>query len=292
MRGVNCGTMWARIRVFAFLTFSLMLGTAVAEKRPVEDLKASLEQKIVTLRTACTRSTLRFNPDGKLQRPCPHGIWTIDSGFQIERFKIERKRLSLSGKRIAFGWKGKEKQNFNINQPLTVEVDFPELPTYTSAAAAVNSIFVRNTEDQAANVPEFWAIYLRNLNKPPSAPPASSSAPEPNTGNAERVHVKEGVVAGHIIKKVQPVYPQLAKAWRIEGRVRLGALIGKDGKIKELHVVDPAGLGLEEEAARAVQKWEYQPYMLNGEPVEVETVVTVTYELRGVQVSATLGPPH
>jgi protein TonB len=83
---------------------------------------------------------------------------------------------------------------------------------------------------------------------------------------------------GSLIYQVQPVYPPLAKAARIEGPVVLAALISKDGTIENLRVVSgrPMLIG---SAVEAVSKWRYRPYILNSEPVEVETQITVNFFL-------------
>ncbi|HME33078.1 MAG TPA: energy transducer TonB [Terriglobales bacterium] len=91
--------------------------------------------------------------------------------------------------------------------------------------------------------------------------------------------VKSGVTQGLLIHKVQPVYPKSARNARIEGTVVLRALIGEDGKMKELRVEsgDPV---LAEAAMKAVKQWIYKPYYLEGHPVEVDTTINVNFRLQ------------
>jgi|SRR5713226_245794 len=96
----------------------------------------------------------------------------------------------------------------------------------------------------------------------------------------QRIRVSQGVVAGLVIHKVQPNYPQLAKTARVQGNVQLAALIGKDGTIQNLHVLSGHPL-LTQAALDAVKQWRYKPYILNGEPVEVDTQITVIFSLSG-----------
>jgi TonB family protein len=81
-----------------------------------------------------------------------------------------------------------------------------------------------------------------------------------------------------LIKKVEPKYPNNAKAKRIEGVVVLTAIIDKQGHVSDLHVVSGRGV-LAEEALGAVKQWEYRPYRIKGEAVECETTITVTFAL-------------
>ncbi len=88
------------------------------------------------------------------------------------------------------------------------------------------------------------------------------------------------VMEGNLIHRVQPIYPPLAKSAGIQGTVVLRAEISREGTIEKLQVV--SGHPLLIAAARdAVAEWLYRPYMLNGEPIEVETQVTVKFILAG-----------
>jgi TonB family protein len=83
----------------------------------------------------------------------------------------------------------------------------------------------------------------------------------------------------NVLTKVTPKYPEDAKKARVKGKVVLDALIGKDGVVKELQVVSGPDM-LRQSALDAVKQWTYKPYLLNGNPVEVKTKITVTYSLK------------
>lgn len=102
----------------------------------------------------------------------------------------------------------------------------------------------------------------------------------PKAATPQRVKVSAGVTTGLLIRKVQPVYPPLAKQARISGAVVLQAVIGKDGTIQNLKAVSGHPM-LIPSALDAVRQWKYKPYYLNGEPVEVDTQVTVNFTLAG-----------
>jgi periplasmic protein TonB len=88
------------------------------------------------------------------------------------------------------------------------------------------------------------------------------------------------MMQGYLVYRVEPVYPPLARAARIQGRVQLQAIIGRDGRIENLRVLE--GHPMLVQAARdAVSRWRYRPYILNGESIEVETLVTVNFVLSG-----------
>jgi len=93
-----------------------------------------------------------------------------------------------------------------------------------------------------------------------------------------KINIAGGIAAGMLLQKVAPDYPETAREMRLEGVVVLQALISKDGHIRDLHVVS-GPTGLQKSALDAVQQWEYRPYLLNGEPVEVETTINVVFSL-------------
>jgi len=106
-----------------------------------------------------------------------------------------------------------------------------------------------------------------------------SSAMIPKLQQPKRVRISQGVTQGLCIKKVEPAYPKIAQAAHVSGSVILKAIIGKDGLIHELQLVSGHPL-LVGSAMDAVKQWRYHPYLLSGEPVEVETTVTVTFSLQ------------
>ena len=102
----------------------------------------------------------------------------------------------------------------------------------------------------------------------------------PRVQTPQRVRVSQGVSEGLLIHKVQPSYPPLARQARIAGSVVLQASIGKDGAIQNLRLVSGHPM-LAPAAIEAVKQWKYRPYFLNGEPVEVDTQITVNFTLAG-----------
>lgn len=82
-----------------------------------------------------------------------------------------------------------------------------------------------------------------------------------------------------LIRRVEPVYPPLAKQIHKEGRVELRAIIGTDGTIQSLQVVSGDPLFLIS-AREAVEQWRYKPTYLNGQPVEIDTFITVVYTMQ------------
>jgi protein TonB len=102
----------------------------------------------------------------------------------------------------------------------------------------------------------------------------------PKIATPQRVRVSSGVSTGMLVRKVPPSYPPLARQARIQGTVVLQATISKEGSIENLQLISGHPM-LAPAAIEAVKQWKYKPYLLNGEPVEVETQVQVNFTLAG-----------
>lgn len=99
-------------------------------------------------------------------------------------------------------------------------------------------------------------------------------------GTLAKVRIGSGVIAGLALKQVPPVYPASAKASHAEGTVVMRAVIGSDGRIHSIHVTSSPNNQLSLAALVAVQQWTYKPYLLNGVATDVDTTITVNFNLR------------
>ena len=100
----------------------------------------------------------------------------------------------------------------------------------------------------------------------------------PDHPPAGRFRISSGVSTGMLMTPIRPAYPAIAKAAGIQGTVIVEAVISRNGTIESLRVVSGPEI-LRQAAMQAIQAARYQPYRLNGEPVEVETTITVNFKL-------------
>jgi periplasmic protein TonB len=104
--------------------------------------------------------------------------------------------------------------------------------------------------------------------------------PPPPKATPQRIRVGGQVQAASLIRQVMPVYPPIAKTAHVSGTVMLHAIIAKDGTVSDLQYLSGPPL-LMRNAMDAVKQWRYKPTMLNGEPVEVDTTISVVFSLGG-----------
>ncbi|HEY6351008.1 MAG TPA: energy transducer TonB [Candidatus Angelobacter sp.] len=105
-----------------------------------------------------------------------------------------------------------------------------------------------------------------------------STAPPPKVATPQKLRISSGVADGNKIGGNDPVYPQMAKIAHVQGDVVLQALISKQGTIENLRAISGHPI-LIQAAMDAVRAWRYKPWILNGEPVEVETTITVKFHM-------------
>jgi protein TonB len=115
-------------------------------------------------------------------------------------------------------------------------------------------------------------------NVPTVAPPPPVKKEPPPT--PKRINVGGAVQKARLLRQVQPQYPPLARQARIQGTVKLTAVIDKDGSIQQLEVINGHPL-LIPSAMQAVKQWRYKPTLLNGQAVEVVTQIDVNFTLSG-----------
>jgi protein TonB len=109
---------------------------------------------------------------------------------------------------------------------------------------------------------------------------SAGTAPVLASATPNKIHVAPHVAEGNLVHDVVPEYPPEAGRARLEGAVVLLAVIGKDGTVQDLRVKSGSPV-LAQAAINAVRQWRYRPYLLNGEPVEVDTQITINFTLSG-----------
>jgi protein TonB len=176
----------------------------------------------------------------------------------------------------------KPKAEEPISQPIVPVATGRKTP---SASAAPQPIKIKNAGEQTRNATEQVAedVAPPAITTLPSASDdaiptllnGSSSAPAPHL---QTLNISQGVSRGLLVKQVQPTYPAGALRLNVEGQVLLMATITKDGDTTAVKVLK-GDSRLAHAAVEAVKQWKYKPYLLNGEPVEIQTQVAVNFKL-------------
>jgi len=160
----------------------------------------------------------------------------------------------------------------------------PDIESVATANPAAAPIVVRNSEPEAkisepaAEVPAPSPVVIAPTTSGGSLPNIFGNGGNVPKPVLQTLNISQGVSQGLLIKKVQPVYPANALRMHVEGAVELQATIGKSGNIVSVKTLT-GELVLARAAKEAVLQWKYKPYLLNGEPVEIQTQITVNFKL-------------
>lgn len=169
----------------------------------------------------------------------------------------------------------------------TPSVGQPSISARPPKTAPPTTVKRALAEPTPLDSPSPQQIELPALVKLPDAGvPAASTRVEPESKPAQgaalpappmTIRIPQGVAQGALIHKVSPEYPAAARSARIQGSVVMNAIIGTDGTIQQLQLIKGNPL-LVNAAMEAVKKWRYRPYLVDSQPVEIETTITVNFK--------------
>ena len=252
---------------------------------------------------ACIRSFAAFEK-------CKSAGWNTDCGPQPACSEacvismVDLRKLNAdacvqydqTGATLSPDWTEVVRTNNKTNLPIRtftpgiVEAQVPPAAYTPTSGCSVSKLYERASKGPSSGGPSFGVAGMEGLGGV-SVSPDGSGLRIPHDIKMvapKRVNISAGLAVGMLLKKVTPEYPPVARAARIQGTVVLQATISKTGEIADLRVVDGPPL-LQSAALDAVKQWQYRPYLLNGEPVEVLTTVNVIFSLGNPQPPAS--PP-
>ncbi len=155
-----------------------------------------------------------------------------------------------------------------ITYPLGIRPTFPAIPEETDGVIPGGELL---TTPVGLDI-------LPGMDGRPAGPPEPPRDEIKKSAEKRPLKVSEPVVEAQLISRIEPRYPPLALQIRLQGTVQLQAIISRDGRIMSLEVLSGNPL-LVQAALDAVRQWRYRPTLLNGEPVEVETSITVNFRM-------------
>ncbi len=256
-----------------------------------KQLKSDYVGKTMTLRQFYSGEHLRFHSDGTLDGKARTGAWTVDGQIAIEDIHLSGALLQIAARRIWVGFDSQHKPVdllVSLQQPefkqyrelrntlrdlkVNIDIEFPKQNAdEKEISSAMNAVFLSDTESIVDIVPDFWRSYVGGKPRP------SQDAPTPT----EPVYfIKPGAVSGPWANYApDPEYSKEARIAKLNGTVVLWLVVGSDGKPKDIRVVRPLGLGLDEKAVEAVSTWRFRPGQKDGQPVATMVNVEVTFHL-------------
>jgi TonB family protein len=242
-------------------------GEQVERARAISELHA-YQGKPVKLRKFCRDDVMKFEASGDLTCVSPGRSWTLDGIIWLKKADVSDGFLRLEGTRVYAIYKTQQQQFDYLPTAEKVVVTVPLSPGPVNEAtvtAAMGHILLRTGEPYPEPGTGYWRVF--------------TGSPDPAVANAMGSVPKVGgpIKPPKIIEAPDPQYPGPARAANYESTVVLWVVVGADGRIHDVAIKRPAGMGLDEAAIAAVLKWKFRPATKDGQPVAVQINIEVNF---------------
>jgi TonB family protein len=282
-------------------TFGLLLGlcsfvsAAVAGDHELDrQLTSEYRDKILALRHSFKSNSQEYDFEGKPVIAGEEGPWTVYGRVALRKVVLDAEKLRLEGKRVLYVLddRGKTLQPSAEREDvkITIQLKSPVISA-DQFATIVNLVFAISPEDVVKSAPPFWRAYLIDQNasdqsqKKTSWPDAQTMQQLPNLGDPALSHDQifkvgeQGINAPKVLYQPEPEFSDLARKKRYQGTLGMNLVVDKSGTVRNVQVIHPLGMGLDENAAATVSTWRFSPALRNGQPVAVAVYVEVSFHL-------------
>ena len=213
--------------------------------------------------------------------------------LRVEKIALTNGALHIRGQRLFLFYDTATKQMRDIraiekatwvrdHSKVDIEIEAgqaqPEMP---DIAKLMNLVFLSPDEKLIDAVPEYWKDWLKKGEgyKPPVANVANAKAKAQTDDPKTTAKVGGSISAPHVTHAPDPQYTEPARKSAYQGTCVLWLIVGVDGRVHDIEIARAIGMGLDEQAVRAVQTWTFNPALRNGEAVPVQINVEVNFRL-------------
>jgi TonB family protein len=281
-----------RSATIAFFLLTLCIPALPAQAQSTEaELKSRLSDKPLYLRGCWRDDKLHFDSAGRPKDNSDPVTFTL-SGFDLYTLHLKRDMLVLEGRRVGLELRDNKQRRVPLrvgkpedpeDEPIKIEIEANSSGDY---GPALDAIFANGLAELVPSMPFYWKSYaIKNFipadQSPVTATPAASNSIRQETGSPETKprRIGGGVMAPKLLTSKEPQFNSSARGLRYSGIVLINLWVGPDGTVSHLSLVRPIGLGLDESALAAVQKYTFSPATMNGTPVTVEVNIQVNFQI-------------
>src|SRR5579875_274304 len=253
-------------------------GQAVAER---------LIGKQLFLRGFWGNDTLKFDAQGRIETASETVPFT-EAGIDVRSVRVDGTRLVIEGQRMALEFLPNDEirrvpaKTEQTPGSISMEIEGDGSGNFDKA---LDAVFAADLASLAPSLPEYWQAYAMTHFLPVSNAPklekeSFTMSEAENLRGLEKsaLHVGGAVKPPTLIRTYNPTFTDLANAQKFSGNVKLYLWFDSDGKVSHVSVAKPAGLGLDEAAIAAVEKYEFQPATRDGNAVTVDLYLDVSFK--------------
>jgi TonB family protein len=276
------------MRFLVILFVFILGGTWTAAGGPTfeDQLRKEYAGTEQLLRYFYASDTLKFDAQGTPRNKERLVTWTLAAPVIINKVELKDSRLRLAGHRqlLVFDTANKLMKRIKLDETLAIEIETSkgadEEPQLRNALAKV---FIGNDEDLAPLVPDYWRDYISRFTGRKTEGETCEESRVTAPGGTAPVQVSAGVSEGMKIQNAMPIYLPIAREHGVQGEVGIRAVIDKGGNVSRICLTKALGAGLDDMMVDTVRQWKYRPYLLNGQPVEIQTTIVTKFGLSRVR---------
>lgn len=242
-----------------------------------DQLNSAFKGKVLLLRNFYSGDDLSYDQNGKPLGVVTQGPWTL-ANVEITKVAVAMQGIDIIGNRMGT-WYRNGRPDFVRVGKLKIHVTKPISAgdNDTSLRPIFSEIFMEAGEDLRPVVQDYWRNFL-DVNDSKSRSAAWQATLKKEGSPIKKSDAQPGqVTAPRTLSSPDPHYTKEAATHHIEGTSRLGIVVDGTGKANNIAVLDPLGMGLDEQAVLAVKQWRFQPAMKNGESVPVQINVEINF---------------
>jgi TonB family protein len=280
--------------LFVVPLLAVILCAPVANDGAPLDLQSDYVNKVLRLRRFYKGDHLSFAADGTLVGIARIGPWTLDGQILVQDIEFIGQNLDIQGRRLSLVFDKKNKPSrdviefmddsiANVEERKKIEEDFlnrnVEIEIKLGSGemqdsdikSAMDAVFVTPEESMADLVPEYWREYFERQEGRPIT--VGRTTPTPYL-------VMPGVVsAPHALYTPEPEFSEDARRAKYQGTVTLSLIVDTTGKVVDVRITTPLGMGLDEKAVEAIRKWKFEPAKIGDDAVPVQIAVEIDFHL-------------
>lgn len=240
-----------------------------------DQLNSAYKDKVLLLRNFYTGTNLAYDQNGALQGTASSGPWTL-AGIEIKGIGITAQKIEIVGDRMGTVYQGGKPGVVKIGKT-KVQVARPtsNADTKSTIDPILAKIFIDPAEDLRPLLPEFWRYYFsgEDLQSRSAAWQATleKSPSKPKDFSAGKL------TAPHVDYAPDPGYSKEAESRHIEGTSVLSTMIDASGTPVNVAIMQPLGMGLDEQAVSTLKRWRFKPATLDGKAVPAHINIEVTF---------------
>jgi TonB family protein len=238
--------------------------------------EARFKNKVLPLRHVADARSVKYDEAGKFVGTPKLGDWTLHSHLEITKVEFKKGELTIEGNRIALSFEDWERQKtpkyIRTSDRLEIQIA-PKQGEPFSLEEELTKAFLAPTEDFPENLPDYWQRFLCKMKG------ITEQCPVMPFDEREPL-VREGVTEPRLIRQRPPSFSPLARAARLTGNIGVVLVVDQNGRVTIYEVLKPLGLGLEEEAIKAMKEWLFEPARRDGGIAASYISVNINFALR------------